>query len=720
MLQKMISNFQKYMDDSPLNNVIWLNDNGKKVNLSESINNYQSELNILKDKLSKAMNVVVMGEVKAGKSTLLNAIIGKKIAPTDVLEATAAISELHYSEEEKAEIYRENKLVKSASIEDVYNELLDHQDDQEYFSGNIMVSIAYPLESLKEFHLVDTPGLSTITDANADKTRNFIQESDVVLWIFNANHIGQSDVNEELANVARMGKPIIAIINRIDEIDSSPLRVKNYINRTLGIYLEQVFTTSARDAFDARVNKDEEKLYNSGLGEVLDYLRNEIERNSEEIQQESIESSVKAVVRHYIKSHEIYINKINFISQKLKEYSRELEYKKSKIDDEVEMLILNKFEDELFLEEKRMIFKKIKDMRGLGNIFKQSKKEIVNYMKQEVNEGKVREWWSSVAVDVQKKLRNDWLEFSQELDNKLKNDFKKLAAQEKLLLNQMENNISDTEQSMITEIGQGAAIAGIGGIGMAAYVAGLGPAAAYVTFGAALSSFVPPLAIGGAIIIGAKKLANRNQELDNLKSEALSAISYVKTDIKRKWIDKDIIPAIKDENKRICDELRQKFVERMTVGLSIDKLSELSYDIKNHIEEASLVIEGDYKPLENLSINKNEVIINENTELEKTEETKIVDIAKNDIITEKQENKNIVHESTENELKDINAKNNGLIKEHSQDKGNDTEDILIEKNKDKNINRKVESKDENENYSKRNISGEKQKDFDFWDVDLDF
>ena len=101
MLQEIIDNFQKYVDESPLNDLIWLDDDGERIKLSESIDNYRRELNILKNKLGQAMNVVVMGEVKAGKSTLLNAIVGKKIAPTDVLEATAAISELYYSEEER-------------------------------------------------------------------------------------------------------------------------------------------------------------------------------------------------------------------------------------------------------------------------------------------------------------------------------------------------------------------------------------------------------------------------------------------------------------------------------------------------------------------------------------------------------------------------------------------------------------------------------------------
>ena len=249
------------------------------------------------------------------------------------------------------------------------------------------------------------------------------------------------------------------------------------------------------------------------------------------------------------------------------------------------MFILDSFEDELFLPEKRMIVNQIKDMRGIGNVFRQSKNEIADYMKKEINETKVKRWWSRLAGEVQKKLQNEWLEFSEELDTRLRDDFNKLAMRERKLLSQVDDGIINTEDSILTDIGKGAVIAGLGGIGMAAYMAGLGPAAAYITFGTALSSIVPPLAIGGAIMLGAKRILTRDKELDELKNEAFDAIKHIKSEIRRKWLEKDVIPAIKNENKRICEELKQEFVRRMTTGLSEDQLNRLAYYLRNHIEE---------------------------------------------------------------------------------------------------------------------------------------
>jgi GTPase SAR1 family protein len=49
-------------------------------------------------------SVAVVGEVKAGKSTFLNALLGKELLPTDILQATSMIIEIHKSEKEYVEI----------------------------------------------------------------------------------------------------------------------------------------------------------------------------------------------------------------------------------------------------------------------------------------------------------------------------------------------------------------------------------------------------------------------------------------------------------------------------------------------------------------------------------------------------------------------------------------------------------------------------------------
>ena len=208
-------------------------------------------------------------------------------------------------------------------------------------------------------------------------------------------------------------------------------------------------------------------------------------------------------------------------------------------------------------------------------------------------------WWKKTEKEVSKMLKKRWSSFAEEMDKKMEKDFQKLARKENMIFTEM-NNLSEQNESIINEVGQGAAIAGIGGVGMAAYIAGLGPSAAYITFGSALSSVVPPLAIGGAIIYGLKKVLNRDKRLNDLENQIFDQIKDAKKTVKNKWIEKEVIPQIKKKNKKISDKLKDEFARKLTVGMSVEELKDLEYDIKNYIDnlEFEFIDEFDFSELD--------------------------------------------------------------------------------------------------------------------------
>ena len=65
----------------------------------------ENELLLLRNKLRQPLKVAIIGEVKSGKSTLLNSFAGGKISPTDVTETTACIMKIAYSDKNKAIFY---------------------------------------------------------------------------------------------------------------------------------------------------------------------------------------------------------------------------------------------------------------------------------------------------------------------------------------------------------------------------------------------------------------------------------------------------------------------------------------------------------------------------------------------------------------------------------------------------------------------------------------
>ena len=113
--------------------------------------------------------IVIVGRLKAGKSTLVNALIGAKIADTAALEATSVVS-----------VYQEGA---PARIEAV---LLDGTrapvpTERGRIHGLDIAphDIAYlhrwlPSAAIRDYTLVDTPGLATLTAENEARTRRVL------------------------------------------------------------------------------------------------------------------------------------------------------------------------------------------------------------------------------------------------------------------------------------------------------------------------------------------------------------------------------------------------------------------------------------------------------------------------------------------------------------------------------------------------------------------
>lgn len=90
-------------------------ENSKDYFSEQDFSNIESRYNSLKE---GKFTLAVAGEVKAGKSTFLNAFLGKEILPADVLQATSAIIELFKADKEFVEVTYAN-----GKIERVYDDL---------------------------------------------------------------------------------------------------------------------------------------------------------------------------------------------------------------------------------------------------------------------------------------------------------------------------------------------------------------------------------------------------------------------------------------------------------------------------------------------------------------------------------------------------------------------------------------------------------------------
>ncbi len=200
--------------------------------------------------LREPLLFVVVGEVKAGKSSLLNAIFGQEFAKVDVLPATDKVYIFRYAENE-------------ATVEVSPHLTERHQ----------------PIEFLRDFNVVDTPGTNTIVAEHQTITETFIPRADLVLFVFSVTNPWTQSAWTLLELVQkRWLKNVVFVLQQADlrnetEIASVREHLANTAQQKLG-FAPPIFAVSARKALAAKtVPAESATLWNeSGFGPLEDQI----------------------------------------------------------------------------------------------------------------------------------------------------------------------------------------------------------------------------------------------------------------------------------------------------------------------------------------------------------------------------------------------------------------------------------------------------------------
>lgn len=531
----------------------------------EEVNKIDSQMEIIYEKINNPIKVVLMGEVKAGKSTLINSIIGQQVSYVDVVEATASIIEITHGFRNEARIERYNESDIIGTIEEINLILEENKNNQEFFQDIKVIKMKKDIESLSKISIVDTPGLETITISNEQRTRNYIQESDVVIWVMNSNHLGQSDVNEKIEEVYDLGKPIICVANRIDEIDAPKEEVLEYIKGEIGYMIEDVIPMSAKCAYQGVRENNRQLLEESGFNLLLDTLK-EIDLNMEEVQRESILSSFSVQVDRDIKIHNRFKSYIDEINLDLEERFKNFEKYKIEIDNFLRNEVNQWFENEFLVREiDEIVDSKSKELKFQRFFSDEYIQKVIN----------------DFLYDLKCNVEGKWNKFaSNEIIshiNTVELRHHELAICELNEIDLTTNDYLNETEEIVEEAKKGAIIGGKAGALIASYSALLGPSAAQVTLFGALGGVVPPLVIGGALLKGALYLKCKREKENNLENIREKLIN-AKTQIKREYYNQII-----DITKQINNDIL-KSIEYNIENLVLSSFKDMGiYDIKELI-----------------------------------------------------------------------------------------------------------------------------------------
>nr|WP_315267663.1 dynamin family protein [Microbacterium lemovicicum] len=177
-------------------------------------------------RLREPLRLAVAGMVKAGKSTLLNALIGEQIAPTDAGECTRTVTWYRYAKTARVtahlvgggEVRLPVRRSAGALVLDLDGRTADDVS---------RIDVEWPSENLRGTVLIDTPGIASLSERVSARATRFLtpsdapSEADAILYLL--RHIHASDVSfleafHDTAAGAAQTVNAVALLSRADEI----------------------------------------------------------------------------------------------------------------------------------------------------------------------------------------------------------------------------------------------------------------------------------------------------------------------------------------------------------------------------------------------------------------------------------------------------------------------------------------------------------------------
>ena len=199
---------------------------------------------------------VVVGEVNVGKSTFLNALFGQDFSSTGVVPTTGKILFFRHGEKHHVSSV-------SPTLDEVYA----------------------PVDFLRDFHIVDTPGTNSVENEHQLITERFVPIADLVIFVFSAMNPWGASAWQFLEKVHREWmRHVIFVLQQSDLRSPEEIQV---ITDYMGQLTRQrfgrdfpLFAVSAKKAFLAR---------NAGI---------ERERLLQDSGFHALEAHISTIVRH--------------------------------------------------------------------------------------------------------------------------------------------------------------------------------------------------------------------------------------------------------------------------------------------------------------------------------------------------------------------------------------------------------------------------------------
>lgn len=251
-------------------------------NNPESLKKAETDKEILVNSLEKDsfIKVPFVGDFNAGKSSLINSMLGVDILPTNILPETAVSYELYFSSNEKLEVWLDDKLVETAPISQLKSLQLTPRNFVKLYLNNPII--------VKEWNdrnivVVDMPGIDSGVEAHNNAILHYVQDGTFFVLVseVEGGTLRMSTLSF-IEEIKKYGAQLAVVISKIDkkpeqEVQDVKANVESVAKRLLGDSTMVVSASAINKDFNGVLDilssiDAEELIVNKYKGQVVNFI----------------------------------------------------------------------------------------------------------------------------------------------------------------------------------------------------------------------------------------------------------------------------------------------------------------------------------------------------------------------------------------------------------------------------------------------------------------
>lgn len=539
--------------------------------------------------------ILLIGRVNSGKSMLVNAIIGKRLAVVDQLEKTAWIARYWPSENEFCYLQMKDGSVIEISIEEFLENSEKDLYSEEYLQKISRIDIGYKTQGI-QCAIIDSPGFGSTNNDNELKAMESLKDADLVIYTVDVNRIGSLRETAIVDEIKKSGVPMICVGTKYD---GEIARRKNIDEVIEMIYQYTDFEKGDIYPVSAKLYSQSEMKESYGMDKLLELCAN-ISVNNHVYRANAESARTYRNNNLLIKYMRDLRSELSNVKKSTEAIGQEYDYARDRVRSELKIYIKEYVQKTLYAEYKEQLVRIIELVNSQG-INEQGREIIENV----IPVGYMDRYWEQLTNEVINKVNELWNE-RLVIDNERIIELKYLLEDSTVINNMEMSQIGQTlKLGYNKELSEKGVKLSFGVAGLASvYEALLGANAAYVALSSALVSTGLPI-----MLIGCGITAYWFKKNENVQNNAQDIRVLLEYNISR--FAECIIDKCMFKLQAVDEQIKVVYLEKL--ANEINKYCPVGYTLNELLDNCDMYI--DQLHLENSNLpyydNDGKTIINQ-------------------------------------------------------------------------------------------------------------